>query len=401
MAANSSFPSTAQASPTQLCWRSMPAAANLFPPAVRIAACRDAMARGGANAEIRQTLLAALLDVERFEEAADLVRQEQSPPGRDPEWDIRAIRALRAVGRSAEALAVADGARDCGAEHPSLAYERVMALMELGRDRDAGDHILDFLKRPGARVLNPRMSALLVRLRGADFMLDTLNEYPARFSPADREHNRICCLLSLGRDAEADSLMAVDRLLARVDMAPALDTDVTTFNADLASEIRALPSLVNNPRYRSTRQGLQTRFIWDGKNKHIHALLRHIKCAVEAYAADAVRREIPYLNAPSPVYLQPWAVSLARGGHQKPHIHPSGWISGCYYVTTPDVDAAAGALCIPTAPPKVTSVPWQPHTIVPKAGQLMLFPSYFWHHTKPHGSDEERICIAFDVKPAR
>ncbi|HLO78655.1 MAG TPA: putative 2OG-Fe(II) oxygenase [Magnetospirillum sp.] len=345
-------------------------------------------------------MLAALLDVERFEEAADLVRQAQSPPGRDPEWDIRAIRALRAVGRPAEALAVADGARGCDAEHPSLAFERVMALMELGRDRDAGDHILDFLKRPGAPLLHPRMSALLVRLQGAEFMLDTLNAYPARFSPADREHNRICCLLSLGRDAEADSLMAVDRLLARVDMAPALGMDVAAFNADLASELRSLSSLVKNPKYRSTRQGFQTEFILGETKPRVHSLLRAMKAAVENYFSDAIRRQIPYLTPPSEVFLYPWVVRLGPGGYQDSHIHPSGWVSGCYYVTTPDVDTHAGALCIPTAPPGVASIPWQPHTIVPKAGELMLFPSHFWHHTKPHRSDAERICIAFDVIPA-
>ena len=28
---------------------------------------------------------------------------------------------------------------------------------------------------------------------------------------------------------------------------------------------------------------------------------------------------------------------------------------------------------------------------------IVLFPSYYWHHTIPFAGGEDRICVAFDV----
>jgi ectoine hydroxylase-related dioxygenase (phytanoyl-CoA dioxygenase family) len=41
-----------------------------------------------------------------------------------------------------------------------------------------------------------------------------------------------------------------------------------------------------------------------------------------------------------------------------------------------------------------------PTTLVPVAvGDIVLFPSSLFHRTLPFRSAEERICIAFDLKP--
>ena len=38
-------------------------------------------------------------------------------------------------------------------------------------------------------------------------------------------------------------------------------------------------------------------------------------------------------------------------------------------------------------------------TICPREGELLIFPSYLYHQTIPHQSDEDRISIAFDLTP--
>jgi hypothetical protein len=38
--------------------------------------------------------------------------------------------------------------------------------------------------------------------------------------------------------------------------------------------------------------------------------------------------------------------------------------------------------------------------VKPEVGQLILFPSYFWHGTAPFSGEETRLSIAFDVLPA-
>ncbi|NIR61459.1 MAG: hypothetical protein GWO02_19190, partial [Gammaproteobacteria bacterium] len=48
-------------------------------------------------------------------------------------------------------------------------------------------------------------------------------------------------------------------------------------------------------------------------------------------------RDHPYLaRRPSGWSLSAWGVVLSRQGHQFPHTHPSGWVSGVYYVRVPE-----------------------------------------------------------------
>jgi uncharacterized protein (TIGR02466 family) len=85
-------------------------------------------------------------------------------------------------------------------------------------------------------------------------------------------------------------------------------------------------------------------------------------------------------------------------------MHPLGWISGVYYVQTPDdvrnTKSNAGNLLFGVAPERFKQVnaPARYHT--PEEGQLVLFPSWFWHQTMPFSAASERISIAFDVMPA-
>jgi hypothetical protein len=39
-------------------------------------------------------------------------------------------------------------------------------------------------------------------------------------------------------------------------------------------------------------------------------------------------------------------------------------------------------------------------SLQPEVGQLVLFPSYFWHGTLPFHSEQPRLTVAFDVVPA-
>jgi hypothetical protein len=40
-------------------------------------------------------------------------------------------------------------------------------------------------------------------------------------------------------------------------------------------------------------------------------------------------------------------------------------------------------------------------SVRPELGQLVLFPSYFWHGTLPFHSEQPRLTVAFDVVPER
>ena len=181
------------------------------------------------------------------------------------------------------------------------------------------------------------------------------------------------------------------------------------FNAALAEHICAHPSLVSAPASHATREG-----------KHSGELLIEPKGPMSAWeellghAVEEYRRSLP-TDSPHPFVrkmpagykLTAWGVVLEAQGHQVPHIHPSAWLSGVYYVEVPAVAA------VPEEKPagwiEFGRPPEHFHTratpdlklVQPREGLLLLFPSYFYHRTVPFETGGRRISIAFDVLPRR
>jgi len=97
-----------------------------------------------------------------------------------------------------------------------------------------------------------------------------------------------------------------------------------------------------------------------------------------------------------------WAVVLNAQGHQVPHIHPSAWLSGVYYVEVPEIvsgsDDHAGWIEFGSRPQHfhARSEPAVRY-FEPKEG--LLFPSYIYHRTVPYDAEQRRISMAFDVIP--
>ncbi len=100
-----------------------------------------------------------------------------------------------------------------------------------------------------------------------------------------------------------------------------------------------------------------------------------------------------------------WYVKMSKGGHLTSHIHETGWLSGVVYLALPcdqPEGSMAGGIEFSTDgdgyPRRHENFPKR--TLLPEVGDIVLFPSSLFHRTIPFVSDEARICIAFDVKPA-
>jgi uncharacterized protein (TIGR02466 family) len=101
-------------------------------------------------------------------------------------------------------------------------------------------------------------------------------------------------------------------------------------------------------------------------------------------------------------FTSSWYVKMQKGGHLSSHIHEIGWISGAVYLSIPNTESPEeGAFEYGTHgddyPQKHTHFPTR--FIKPKVGDIVLFPSSLFHRTIPFNTSEERICIAFDLKP--
>ena len=99
-----------------------------------------------------------------------------------------------------------------------------------------------------------------------------------------------------------------------------------------------------------------------------------------------------------------WYVRMQSGGHLTSHIHEEGWISGAVYLAIPKdsgPDGQEGAIELSSDGDEYPRLhdEFEKKVILPNVGDVIFFPSSVFHRTIPFNSKEERICIAFDVKP--
>ncbi|MEN9855486.1 MAG: hypothetical protein RLZZ157_612 [Pseudomonadota bacterium] len=200
--------------------------------------------------------------------------------------------------------------------------------------------------------------------------------------------------------------------------------------AALAGELRNLHKAQAPYLEQSVHGGTQTdRQLFFRPLPQIQALRSKVQAAVQIYIDDlgpmdtnhpllGVRRDGPHLFEGS------WSVLLQGGGAHSVHTHPKGWISSALHVEVPPSVAGevacpvtnthsvscadsspvgrgstgdqSGWLCFGQAPPELKLGDLTGRAIQPKAGTLVLFPSYLWHHTQPF-SDGQRLSVAFDI----
>jgi len=104
-----------------------------------------------------------------------------------------------------------------------------------------------------------------------------------------------------------------------------------------------------------------------------------------------------------PEFTSAWFIKMRQGGHLTSHIHEEGWISGSVYLSMPDTPPGRldGSIEFSTDGddyPKESGV-FPVKVITPKVGDIVLFPSSLFHRTLPFESGQDRVCIAFDIRP--
>ncbi|WP_394174447.1 putative 2OG-Fe(II) oxygenase [Thalassotalea litorea] len=96
-----------------------------------------------------------------------------------------------------------------------------------------------------------------------------------------------------------------------------------------------------------------------------------------------------------------WSITNRAGGFHLPHIHSKGLFSGVYYVDVPAqgdnnvVQPDSG--CIGFGKPDLPVNQNYDFKIRPTAGEMVIFPSFFWHGTLPFAEEGDRIVVAFDL----
>lgn len=197
------------------------------------------------------------------------------------------------------------------------------------------------------------------------------------------------------------------RLITRNKLTPPPGySSMAELNVALAEALRADPSLTWEPVGKATRKGGQTGLLLDNPREPFLAFEVALRKAIDAHF-DAIKFEKmhPYFGyVPQTYQLDMWGTLLSEGGHQHPHIHIGGWMSGVYYVALPPSmgkgDARDGWIEFGHPPPDFKA-DFEPKTLAyePMEGDAFFFPSYTFHRTLPFTGDVQRISLAFDVKP--
>ena len=169
------------------------------------------------------------------------------------------------------------------------------------------------------------------------------------------------------------------------------------------SKVLESSNFIWQPVSKSTNGGYHTcGNLFNTQNLEINKLEEVIKKQVKEYKKQHNRSEDFFISKwPEKSDIEAWHVKLLKKGFQTSHIHPSGWLSGCFYLKIPsDLKQDEGAIKFTLSGydyPLDKKLPF--YTYTPKVFDLVLFPSSLFHETIPFNSKQERHVIAFDIMP--
>lgn len=177
--------------------------------------------------------------------------------------------------------------------------------------------------------------------------------------------------------------------------------------ADIAAALRTIHQARAQPLGQSVRGGTQTLGqLFLRREPEILLLADALVAAIRDFVAalPPVDPHHPLLrHRDQGIAFGPsWSVRLSGGGYHEAHFHPGGILSSACYISLPeevsDSSAQAGWLEIGRPPPEL-GIDLPPLTsFQPKAGHLILFPSFLFHGTRRFGGGE-RLTVAFDLVP--
>lgn len=208
-------------------------------------------------------------------------------------------------------------------------------------------------------------------------------------------------------DESYQRLYDYDRFVRTYDVEPPPGwSSIGELNEALLAALAERHRFPTHPLDQSLRNGSQTaRSMLTDPDPAIRAIVQAFEAPVEEYRRSlgtAPGHPISERNTGRAKITGAWSVQLRRDGFHVNHFHPEGWISSAYYISLPpevsDEDHKSG--WIKFGEPRFPMPGATPERIIqPKAGRLVLFPSYMWHGTNPIVGDQPRTTIAFDAIP--
>jgi tetratricopeptide (TPR) repeat protein len=313
-------------------------------------------------------------------------------------------------GRLDEAVAICEQAVEASPESHAGYAMLASILLDLGRleaAANAGEAAL--VRAPhDIHMLNLATGIALRRGRAEEALrLADASLIVAPCNPRALSHLAIASA-QLGRQEQLQRLLDFDRLL-KVAMAspPPGFSSIESFNRALIEALLRRTDLGRHHVARTLVGGarLEDSFVLDPP---IAEGLRHIfaEVAAEYIASLKVDPDHPVRTGqPTHFAIASWTNLMDSAAFELPHMHEGAWLSGVYYPEMPPVQidsltVSGGAIefgghdfgdALPTSGPT--------RTVMPIAGMVVVFPSYFYHRTIQFEGAGRRISVAFDINP--
>lgn len=290
------------------------------------------------------------------------------------------------------------------AANPSR-FDRLYQLAELLLDRgeiEEGAHLYQraYLKQPEIRP-SPKLDwvkdAAFVQKSydRSSFLIDAGHNYSAVIWA------KLVAAAILGKRDEVEALVNYKALL-RLENSPFREASDRSFMNGLAAEIRSGMRRHEIKGWSAIKQASRNSLIMNCGEPNCEKFAELVAGKVQDYIRylrslgtdNALLKDIP-----ERISISAWCVLLDGQSRHISHIHPRAWISGVFYVGRPQPIGVSRKGWFRAGPPRAIPCDsgWEEHWIEPIPGTLALMPAYFSHETLPTYSDEERMCIAFDV----
>lgn len=319
--------------------------------------------------------------------------------------------------RSVAALAAEGFRLALAGQDDAAARNYASALLTgLGRGVPAFMH-LNVLRAAAKHAVADRLERLALDF-GADIsyagvqaepnFADALDEYE-RLMAAGRINARMVAryaqLASLAGDSEKLTRIMDPTRLLRIVTLDTLADDGTQLAEPVAAVMRGETERATwREAYRSTRQVHHIADVHLLDDPALGRLFAAIREQIDCYLTDVGASDHPFFRwRPADPELGAWALISSGPGHNVPHIHPQGWLTGVFYASwrgpaLADSVPGEGALHVGPDPLGDTACPgWPSATIAPDPGVLVIMPSYYMHHTLPAREGSVRIAIPFDI----